>query len=375
MTLTVRRVEGRRGVARFIDVPWKLHAGNASPWTPPLRLAVRDQLNRRSNPFYREADRALFVAERAGTPVGRVAAIENRRHNRHHDDRVGFFGFFDCADDTEAAAALLGAAEEWLRGRGLQASRGPISPSMNHECGLLVEGFDVPATLMTTWNPPFQAELIEAAGYTKVQDLLGYYMPARERLAVPERMVRLAERTRERTRVTFREVDVQLLEREARKVHELYEDAWADNWGFVPPSWDEFWHTARDLKAVLATRYSFVAEVDGEVVGFWMIAKDVNHILRKVRSGRLWPWNVARLALGIGKVPNHRIVLLGLKREYRNRGLFALFAYEAARRGLEAGEEGAEASWILEDNETLVGPLTALGYEPYKRWRIYQKAI
>lgn len=375
MTLEVRQLEGRRGVARFVDVPWKLHAGTGSLWTPPLRMAVRDALSRRSNPFYREADRALFVAERGGTPVGRVAAIENRWHNRHHGDRVGFFGFFDCADDSEASAALLGAAEAWLHARGLQASRGPMSPSMNHECGLLVEGFDVPATMLTAWNPPYQGGLIESAGYAKVQDLLGYYMPARERLAVPERIARLAERTRRKTRVTFREIDVGLLEREARKVLELYRDAWADNWGFVPPSWDEFWHTARDLKAVLATRYSFVAEVDGEVVGFWMIAKDVNRLLRKMPSGRLWPWNVARLALGIRKISNHRIVLLGLERQYRNRGLFALFAYEAARRGFEAGEEGAEASWILDDNEALVGPLTALGYAPYKRWRIYEKAI
>lgn len=375
MTLGVEQVDGRRGAARFVDVPWRLHAGREPLWTPPLRLAVRDALDTRRNPFYREADRALFVARRGSRPVGRIAAIENRWHNRHHDDRVGFFGFFDCLDDEAAARALFEAAERWLSDRGLTASRGPVSPSMNHECGLLVDGFDVPATMMTAWNPPYEAGLVEASGYTKAQDLLGYYMPARERLAVPERMVRLAERTRRRTRVTFRELDIDVLEREARRVLELYRDAWADNWGFVPPSWDEFWHTARDLKSVLATRYSFVAEVDGEVVGFWMIAKDVNRILRRMPSGRLWPWNVARLLWGIPRITNHRIVLLGVKREYRHRGLFALFAYEASRRGLEAGEEGAEASWILDDNEALIGPLTSLGYEPYKRWRLYEKSL
>ena len=375
MTLRVARVEGRRGTAGFVDVPWRLHARREPLWTPPLRLAVRDALDTKGNPFYRDADRALFVAEREGRPVGRIAAIENRWHNRHHGDRVGFFGFFDCLDDPEAARALFDAAEAWLRARGLTCARGPMSPSMNHECGLLVEGFDVPATMMTVWNPPWQAHLVEGAGYAKVQDLLGYYMPARERLAVPERMVRLAERTRERTRIRFRELDPGILEQEARKVFDLYTEAWADNWGFVPPSWDEFWHTAKDLKAVLAARYSFVAEVGDEVVGFWMIAKDVNEILRRMPSGRLWPWNVVRLLVGIPRIANHRIVLLGLKREYRNRGLFSLFAYEAARRGLEAREQGAEASWILDDNESLVGPLTALGYSPYKRWRIYEKTL
>lgn len=372
MSLRISRVDGRRGTARFVDVPWKVHARNAL-WTPPLRVTVRDGLDVRANPFYRDADRALFIATRAGRPVGRIAAIENRWHNRHHADRVGFFGFFDCVDDPEAAAALFESAEAWVAARGLTTVRGPVSPSMNHECGLLVDGCDVPAVMMTPWNPPYQASLVEGSGYTRVKDLLAYYLSAQTEL--PERISRLAERTIRRTKVTFRDLDVSVLEQEARKILELYCDAWAGNWGFVPPSWAEFWHTAKDLKAVIAPQYSFVAEVDGEIVGFWMIAKDLNRVLRKIPSGRLWPWNVARLMTGIGRVKNHRIVLLGLKREYRNRGLIALFPYEAARRGLEAGDEGAEASWILDDNEALVGPLTALGYEPYKRWRIYEKTL
>jgi hypothetical protein len=334
---------------------------------------VRDALDERKNPFYREADRALFVATRGGRPVGRIAAIENRWHNRHHQDRVGFFGFFDAIDDPEAAAGLFEAAESWLRGRGLTASRGPMSPSMNHECGLLVDGFDAPAVMMTAWNPPYQGRLVEAAGYSKVQDLIGSYMSAQVEL--PERFVRLGLRTQARTSVTFREIDTRVLEKEARGVYDLYCDAWAGNWGFVPPSWEDFWHTAKDLKSVLATRYSFVAEVGGEVVGFWMVAKDVNRVLRRIPSGRLWPWNVVRLLLGIPRVTNHRVVLLGLRRSYRNRGLLPLFAYEAVRRGRAGGEEGAEASWILDDNEALVGPLSAVGYQPYKRWRIYQKAL
>jgi GNAT superfamily N-acetyltransferase len=373
--LDILRVDGRRGTARFVDVPFRLHSGPTDLWTPPLRMTVRDQIDDRRNPFYRDADRALFVAERRGRPVGRVAAIENRWHNRHHTDRVGFFGFFDCADDAEVAQALLTAAEGWLAERGRDVARGPISPSMNHECGLLVEGFDVPAVMMTPWNSPYLPALVESAGYTKAQDLLGYYMPSREKLAVPERMQRLAERTRRKTSVTFRELDLRLLEKEARKVRDLYCDAWAGNWGFVPPSWEEFWHTAKNLKAVLATRYSFVAEVDGEIVGFLMVAKDINRLLRKMPSGRLWPWNVIRLLAGTPRVSNHRVVLLGLKREYRNRGLMSLLAYEAAKRGLEAGVEGGEASWILEDNMALVGPLTSLGFEPYKRWRIYEKPL
>jgi len=376
LTLRVDRVDGRRGVARFVDAAWRVDRGVGSRWIPPLRAVVRDLLDTRKNPFYAQADRALFVAERDGVVAGRVAAIENRWHNRHHADRTGFFGFFECRDDPEAARALLTAAEGWLVPRGLEALRGPMSPSMNHECGLLVDGFETDPVLMTPWNPPYVAALLEGAGYRKVQDLVGYYIDTNgEALAFPDRVRRLAERTARKTRVVFRELDVRTLEREARKVHELYLDAWAGNWGFVPPSWEEFWHTAKDLKAVLAADFSFVAEIDDEVVGFMMIARDVNRVLRTMPSGRLWPWNVARLLRRGPRVPSGRVVLLGMKREHRNRGLFPLFTYEAARRAHEIRAEGAEASWILDDNQALIAPLEAMGLAPYKRWRIYEKAI
>ena len=372
--IEVERVEGRRGTSRFVDVAWVIQAGRDTPWVPPLRAMVRDLLDRKGNPFYRNADRALFVAHRQGTPVGRIAAVENRWHNEHHGDRVGFFGFFECVDEPEVARALLSAAEAWLAERGLHHMRGPVSPSMNHECGLLVDGFEHPPVIMTPWNPPYYAALLEGAGCTRAQDLLGYWVPAGDRLAVPERVAKLAERVRKRTGVTFRELDLKVLQQEARNVLSLYNDAWAGNWGFVPPSWDEFWHTARDLKSVLAEGFSFVAEVDGEVVGFMMIARDINAVMREIPSGRLWPSNVLRLWRGLPNVLRGRIVLLGLRSEYRNRGLFPLFAHEAARRALEIGAEGAEASWILADNEALVAPLEAMGLAPYKRWRIFERA-
>ena len=375
MAVRVEQVEGRRGVSRFIDVAWHIQGGTKSLWVPPLRAAVRDALDRAGNPFYKEADRALFIATRDGDVVGRIAAIENRWHNRHHSDRVGFFGFFECREDPEAAVALFEAAEQWLAQRGLDRVRGPMSPSMNHECGLLVDGFDTPPTIMTPWNPPYYGELIESLGYAKVQDLLGYYLQAGDKLAVPDRVRRLAERTARKTGVTFRRLDVSTLKQEARRVLELYNEAWAGNWGFVPPSWEEFWHTAKDLKMVLAPDVSFVAETDEGVVGFMLIAHDVNRLLKHMPSGRLWPWNIVRLLLGTRKLVFGRIILLGLTTEYRNRGLFPLFVYEASRRGFEIGTEGGEASWLLEDNKAIVAPLEAMGATAYKRWRIYEKAV
>ena len=375
-SLEIIQVEGRRGTARFVDAAWRVHDQPVSSgWIPPLRLVVRDGLDQRGNPFYQQAERALFIAKRNGGTVGRVAAIENRSHNDHHDDRVGFFGFFDCRDDQEAANGLFERAEEWLGDRGMTSVRGPVSPSMNHECGVLVDGFDLPPLIMTPWNPSYYGPLIERAGYIRARDLVGYHLPAGNELAVPDRVRRLAERTLQRTRLVFREWDFGTMEEEVRDAFELYCEAWEGNWGFVPPSWEDFWHIAKDLKSVLHPDFAFVAELDGKTVGFIMILRDMNRVLRRIPSGRLWPWNIARLLLGLPKILSGRIVAFGLKREYRNRGFFPLFAFEVARRAQKIGAEGAEASWILEDNESLVAPLEGMDLEPHKRWRIYEKSL
>ena len=375
-SLEIIQVKGRWGTSRFVDTAWRVHdQAVSSGWIPPLRAVVRDGLDRRGNPFYQRAERALFVARRNGRAVGRIAAIENRWHNEHHDDRVGFFGFFDCRDDQEAATGLLERAERWLGERGLNVVRGPVSPSMNHECGVLVDGFDSPPVIMTPWNPAYYGRLIEQAGYSQARDLLGYYLSAGDESAIPDRLRRLADRTRERTRLVFRAWDFDTMEDEVRDAFDLYCDAWDGNWGFVPPSWEEFWHIAKDLKSVLHPDFAFVAELDGKTVGFIMIARDMNRVLRRIPSGRLWPWNIARLLLGLPKVLNGRIVLLGLRREYQNRGFFPLFMLEVARRAMKIQAEGAEASWILEDNDLLIAPIEGLNLEPYKRWRIYEKAL
>ena len=379
MPLRVNQVEGRRGIARFVDALWQVRefsagATNDKSWVPPLRATVADILSPK-NPFYQHANRALFVAERGGVTVGRIAAIENEAHNRYHRDRVGFFGFLETVNDPEVAHSLLDTAEGWLRSRSLNSARGPISPSMNHECGLLVEGAETPPAIMTPWNPIYYKQLVESSGYRGIQDLLGYDIPAGAHLAVPQRIQRLAERTERSTGVTFRNLNIEFLEQEARKVLDLYCQAWAGNWGFTPPAWDEFWHTAKDLKSVLLRDFSFVAEADDEVVGFMMVVRDINRILTHVPSGRLWPTTLFRLARDLPKVQRGRIVLMGLSSEYRHKGLFPLFAYEAARRAKDLGFEGAEASWVLNDNMALTKPMAAMGMNAYKRWRLYEKEI
>ncbi len=371
MSYTVRRVEGRRGLSRFVDFAWRVERGAGSLWVPPLRAMVRDALDRGANPFYRNAERALFIAERDGKPVARVAAIENGYHNDYHGDRVGFFGFFEAQNDPGGAQAVMDAAEDWLAERGKVSVRGPVSPSMHNELGVLIDGYNTEPAIMTPWNPSYYGSILESCGYGKARDLFGYDLPA----AAPERILRVAERFRQRTGLRFRTWEMSAFEEEARTVLKLYCEAWDGSWGFVPPTWEEFWYMAKDLKSVLHPDFAFVAEMDGEPVGFIMIARDINRVLKHIPSGRLWPWNIARLLLGLPKVRRGRIVLLGLKREYRNRGLFPLFAAEIARRAQAIDAEGAEASWILEENEALLQPLRSMGLTPTKRWRIYEKAI
>ena len=344
---------------------------------PPLRIAVRDALDRKANPFYRDAERQLFLALRNGKPVGRIAAIENRAHNAFHDDRVGFFGFFECKEDQEAANALFSAAERWLAARGLDTMRGPMNPSTNHECGMLVRGFRWHPMIMTTWNPRYYPTLVEAAGFTKAKDLLAYFFPLQGERAfeLPENVRELAERALKGKQLTFRDLDLSNFDKEVERCWEIYNSAWEKNWGFVPMSHDSFLHEAKVLKYIVFPEFTFMAEVNGEPAGFMIIVPDFHHAFKAVGNGRLLPTGVFKLLAAKKRLKTGRIMILGAKAEYRRRGIFALFAHEMFRRGRAFGAVGAEASWILEDNDKLNRPLEALGAKEYRRWRIYDRAV
>ena len=364
-----------REVRAFIDVPWRLYDAARHPqWVPPLRIAVKDALDARRNPFYEDAARELFVARRGDRVVGRVAAIENRAHNRFHADRVGFFGFFEVADDPEAAAGLLDAAGTWLAARGLTSARGPVSPSTNHECGLLVDGFEHFPMFMTPWNPPYYARLMDDLGFAAAKDLLGWSLPIGDPgFALPAPYAEHAERARAEEGLTFRDVDLKHLDREVDVLWDVYNAAWERNWGFVPMTRREFEHLARDLKPLADHRFAFVAEVHGAPAGFALALLDYNRLLKRIPSGRLLPLGLFTLLAGRRGLRSGRVMALGVKREHRTRSVFALFAHELVRRGRAAGVTGAEASWVLEDNHLMNRPMRAMGGTPYRRWRLYER--
>ncbi len=377
MTLQIFPVEGRRAISRFIDVPWHIYDPAEHPqWVPPLRRQVRDLLDARRNPFYERAAIKLWMAVDDDRPVGRIAAIENQAHNQFHDDKVGFFGFFESVDRQEVADGLLELAGGWLRARGLNTMRGPMSPSTNHDCGMLIRGFRWPPSFLTTWNPRYYPELMDGTGMVGAKDLVSYFLPNDDdRLKIPEGIRRAAQRARERGGISFRSIDLSKFAQEVDRIWEVYQSAWEPNWGFVPVSKAEFTHIAGDLKPLLVEDFIFFAEVDGEPVGFMLVVPDFNQVLARIPNGRLFPTGFLKILLGKKKIVTGRIMAAGIKAEYRTRGIFPLFIDELKRRGQAYGGLGTDASWILEDNRALRDPIEALGAKVTRRWRIYDRSL
>jgi len=339
-------------------------------------MMVRDLLDTKGNPFYRQADRKLFIARRNGATVGRIAAIENRAHNAFHQDRVGFFGFFECANDPEAAAALFGAAEGWLRRRGLTSIRGPMNPSTNQDCGLLVDGFDQHPQFLTSWNPSYYESLVRGASLAPVKDLLGYWLDyGNPSYVMPPRLEVLARRAAEKANLGFRDLEPKHFWKEVELVWEIYNSAWERNWGFVPMSRDEFLHMAKSLKPLLIPQFAFVAEIAGEPAGFMLCVPDFNLVFKRITNGRLLPTGLFRILFGKSALRTGRIIALGIKEQFRTRSLLPLFLHEAVRRAIAFGSPGAEASWVLEENQQMRQPIEAIGGRVYRRWRIFERPI
>lgn len=366
----VRPVRGRRDRGRFVDLPVRLHRRTPG-FVAPLRINELETIDPNRNPFFAHSDLEPFLAERDGRIVGRIAAIDPRRHNAIHGENLAFFGLFE-AEDERAAHALLDHVEGRARSLGRSAVRGPINPSMNDSAGLQIDAFERPPFLMMPWNPSTYPGWIEAQGYRKVKDLLA--LMAEEDKGIPERFARLAQRARERTGVTVREVSLADWDAELADVQRIYREAWERNWGEVAYTDAEFAHLADTLKLVLDPRVALLAELRGDTVGVAIGLPDLNQVLARFR-GRIVPFGVVPLLRRRAIIDQIRLAILGVLPRYRNRGLELVLIDEVWRRGTAAGYRRAELSWILEDNEPILKGIRALGGEEYKRYRLYQKAL
>ena len=374
--LRVRATRTRQDLKRFIDLPYRLHARDPV-WVPPLRRDVDLLLSRSKNPFFEHAEAEYFLAERDGDVVGRVAAISNRLHNETHGDRVGFFGFFESIDDQDVAAALLDAAAKWCRERNHDVLRGPASFSVNDECGLLVDGFESPPTLMMPHNPRYYIELLEGAGFTKAKDLWVYQGGSEEQyVPVPERLARGTELIRQRQGITLRSLDMKNFQHEVERIKELYNAAWEKNWGFVPMTEHEIDHLAEQFKPVVIPEMVPMAEKDGKLIGFGIALPDLNVVFRRHRSGRLFPMILDLLwSLKMKRIRRARILLLGVLPEYRGKGIDAMLYHWIWTKSGDRKIYWGEAGWILEDNPAMNAGLEKMTFRVYKTYRLYDRPL
>jgi len=361
-------VNGKKTSNEFVELPFTICRDEAN-WVPPLRIAVKELMDRKKHPFYANAEAEFFLARRSGRVVGRIAAIIDRAHNRFHNEEAGFFGFFECENNPGTARALLEKARAWTADRGAKFLRGPVNPSTNYECGMLVEGFELDPMVMMTWNPRYYPRLMEQAGLVKAKDLLAYLSNANT--IGMEKIDRIANKVLASNGVRVRPINMKDFQADVEKVWEVYGAAWARNWGFIPMSREEFFQMGKEMKMILKPELVLIGEKDNKVVGFALALPDVNQALKRA-GGSLFPTGLLKILYYQRLIKNVRVLALGVEEEYRASGLAAGFYATLVRNARKLGFGDCEMSWILEDNVLMNRSLEAMGAKRYKTYRIYE---
>ena len=375
MPLEIRPVASRRDLRRFIRLPFALYR-NEPRWIAPLLLDVRKRLDRRRNPWFEHAEAEYFLAWRDGVPVGRISAHLDRRFNEFQDNRWGLFGFFECEDSPETAHELLAAAEQWLRDRDRDRMVGPMDFTTNDECGLLVEGFDRPPMILSSWHHPYYRALLEGDGLEKAMDLLMWSLHISGRGRVRDAIWRMAGVAESEHGIVCRPMRKRDMDAEVSRFLEVYNAAWERNWAAVPLTDEEVRHHARDLRPVLDENWAFIAERrdTGEVVGAALTLPDYNQVLRHL-DGRLLPFGWLKALYWRRKIAAVRVFALGVKPEYQHSGVAARFYqlhFDAAER---TPQKGGEMGWILETNRPMNRAMEGMGGEVVRRYRVYERVF
>jgi hypothetical protein len=300
----------------------------------------------------------------------------DHEHNRFHQERTGFFGFFESVDDGDVARSLLGTADGWLRERGMEAARGPLSFSINQEVGLLIDGFDTPPMIMTPHSRPYYGRLIEGAGFSKVMDLYAWKYSLE---TVPPKAHRAVEALRQRPEITIRSGDIRRFDEEIAIILDVFNSAWSENWGFVPVTPAEARHLAKELRTIVDPNLAVIVEVDGKTAGVVLVVPDLNEAIRDL-NGRLFPFGWAKLLwrIKVSKIKAGRLMIMGVKKEYRTRKYLAmayLLCDEIYHRARDGGYRRAEFSWTLETNTAVNTIIRNIGIGLYKTYRLYEKPL
>ncbi len=375
MPLTVRTASGRKDMNTFIDVPFRLRRDDPQ-WVPPLRFERRAFLDRKKNPWFEHAEAEFFLAERDGEPVGRISAHIDRRWDEYQGGSDGFFGFFEVANDPEAAKALLDTATEWVRAHGRERILGPMDFTMNDECGILIEGFNEPSMILEPWHPPYYKELIDGYGMEKTMDLLMWelYFGSLEQGESFTPMIHAAADHSRKEGVTVREMKRSDMEAEVTRFMEVYNVAWGKNWGFVPITEAEVRFQAKNLKPVLDENWAMIAELDGEVVGAALTLPDVDQALTKMK-GRLLPFGWVHFLRRKQYIDRLRVFALGVLPEHQHLGVAAALYEKHLHSAEHVGPPGGHMGWILETNQPMNRAMEGMGGKVVQRYRIYEKAL
>jgi len=375
--LMVHRVETRRDRDRFLRLPGSLYAGDPA-WIPPLSALLRARLSPKKNPYFRHADMACFLAERGGRVVGRISAQVCQLVQQHHGQGTGHYGLFECENRQSTARALFDVAERWLKDRGMVRMLGPFDLSINDELGMLVDGYESPPFVMMGHHQDYYPPLLEDVGLDKEIDLHAFHLDISK--AYTDRIQRIVQRASRDERITIRPVARRDQDRELRHVLDVFKDAWADNWGYVPPTDAEVEHLIRQLRPLLDRGLVIMADVSGELAGFMIVLPNLNEFISDL-GGRLLPTGWLRLLwrLRYARFDSIRVPLMGICSKFHDTRIGASVAISMIDRCrasfLRQGVTQCEMSWVLESNDAMRGILNAAGCHPYKCYRVFSKSL
>jgi GNAT superfamily N-acetyltransferase len=368
---TIRPVRTKADEKKFLAFLYTFY--QADPyWVAPLRLERKKLIDRQHNPFYQHAQLELYLAERKGQVIGRIGAIVNARHNQVHQDKVGFFGFFECVPEQAVANALFDAAQQFLHAHGIEAMRGPANPSVNDEYGVLVDGFQASPVVLMPYNPPYYSALMERYGFQKAKDLYAYLLD--QETVYTDKLVRASARVIQRNHLTFRSLNMHDFAHEVQRIKTVYNAAWHENWGAVAMTDAEFDALTTDLKKIVDPELVILAEAHGQTIGFALSLPDINQALKYNKRGGLLG-GVWHLYTKKAQINRCRILVLGVLPAYQKTGAAGVLFFETATRAKRLGYRYGEASWILEDNVMMNRAAEIMRGHKYKTYRIYQKAI
>ncbi len=357
---------------RFIDFPYQ-HYSETESWVPPLRMEVKKLIDTEKNPYFNNAEMALFIAEHNGKMAGRISAVVDHRYNEYHGTKTGHFGFFECIEDQETANLLFRVAGDWLKEKGMKDVLGPASPGMMDTIGLLVDGFDKMPYILMPYNKPYYQKLIEGAGYEPEMDLLAYVVD-KDSLSMDRINRAIAIVNKRNPGLKVRPVNLKKIKEEVEIVRHIYNEAWKDNWGFLPLTKEELEATAKDFKMILDPKYAHIAEIDGEPVGFSIALPDYNQIFAEM-NGKLFPFGIFKMLFGKKKIDRIRTALMGVLPEHQGKGIDAMLHQKAIENGLANEVYTSELSWVLSSNTNMIRVAERIGGRLDKTYRMYRKKL